>query len=426
MLSAGQTFSRYVIEAPIGEGGMGEVYRAYDEKLRRKVALKVLHPDLAIPDAAERLVREARAAATLAHPNTIAIYDLGEIDGTVFVVMELVNGAPLRAFVGDPRVPARRKLRWLVDIARGLSAAHKAGLVHRDVKPANIMISDEDVVKVLDFGLAKTVEASSFHTDVGLVVGTPRYMAPELFTGTKADGRSDQYAFGVTAYELLSGVHPGGPTGAVAPALDTVAPDVSAGVARIVARTLSLSPADRFASMDEIAGALEAELHGSRSSAAPATRREGVTAAPSVALASTELAPPDVAPRALRTISHPMRPLAADLAPRRSVGPVVVVVAFVVAGGIFGAYRMLGARVPSGAALAPSTSSDGAIEADVADVAAPAPDDGSAGEDGEDGGTELAPESFGVDAAAGEADADPAAWPSVIDDFQDPWSRKRE
>src|SRR3954454_11887758 len=153
VLTEGQTFAHYVIEAPIGEGGMGEVYRAFDEKLRRKVALKVIHPDLAVPDAAARLVREARAAAPLAHPNTIAIYDLGEIDGTVFLVMELISGAPLRAYVGDASVPFTRKLRWLVDVARGLAAAHKAGLVHRDVKPANVMVSDEGLVKVLDFGL---------------------------------------------------------------------------------------------------------------------------------------------------------------------------------------------------------------------------------------------------------------------------------
>ena len=217
LLSEGQTFAHYVIEAPIGEGGMGAVYRAHRHEARRKVALKVIHPDLAVPDAAARLVREARTAAAFSHPNTVAIHDLGEIDGTVFLVMELVSGAPLRAYVGDTSVPVSQKLRWLVDMARGLGAAHKAGLVHRDVKPTNVMVSDDGVVKVLDFGLAKPLEAASFHTGVGLVVGTPRYMAPELFTGMRADARSDQYAFGVTAYELLAGVYPGTRTGRCPP-----------------------------------------------------------------------------------------------------------------------------------------------------------------------------------------------------------------
>jgi serine/threonine protein kinase len=266
LLTVGQTFARYVIEAAIGEGGMGEVYRAFDDKLRRKVALKVLHPDLAVPDAAARLVREARAAAAFAHPNTIAIYDLGEIDGTVFLVMELISGAPLRAYIGDASVPVTKKLRWLVDIARGLGAAHKAGLVHRDVKPANVMVSDDGVVKVLDFGLAKTVEAASLNTDVGLVVGTPRYMAPELFTGIRADARSDQFAFGVTAYELLAGVHPGSPMGAVPTALDTLVPEVGPVVARIIARTLSRDAADRFAGMNEVATALDEQIAGTRAS----------------------------------------------------------------------------------------------------------------------------------------------------------------
>jgi len=235
LLKLGQTFSRYIIEASIGQGGMGEVYRAFDEKLRRKVALKVIHPDLAVPDAAARLVREARVAAGLAHPNIVAIFDLGEIDDTVFLVMELVSGAPLRAYIGDQTVPIARKIRWLADIARGLAAAHKAGLVHRDVKPANVMVSDDDVVKVLDFGLAKPLEAASFRSDVGMVVGTPGYLAPELFTGATADARSDQFAFGVTAYELLGGVHPGNPMGAVPAALDLRVPEVGPGVARIVA-----------------------------------------------------------------------------------------------------------------------------------------------------------------------------------------------
>jgi serine/threonine protein kinase len=359
LLTAGQTFARYVIEAAIGEGGMGEVYRAFDEKLRRKVALKVLHPDLAVPDAAARLVREARAAAAFAHPNTIAIYDLGEIDGTVFLVMELIEGAPLRAFIGDTSLPVNKRLRWLVDIARGLGAAHRAGLVHRDVKPANVMISDDGVVKVLDFGLAKPVEASSLNTDVGLVVGTPRYMAPELFAGIRADARSDQYAFGVTAYELLSGAHPGNPMGAVPAALDTLVPELGPAIARIVARTLSRDATQRFESMNEVATALEEQIATTRASevrevreASPSTRREGAPGAPAVAALALAHAPTELPSSATTPSRAASRTAASDPAPlqklaparRGGLAPLVVVLGVLGAGGAYAASRLLAAE----------------------------------------------------------------------------------
>jgi len=306
VLLAGQTFARYVIEAPIGEGGMGAVYRAYDGKLHRRVALKVLHPNLAIPDAAARFAREARAAAALSHPNTIAIFDLGEIDGRVYLVMELVEGASLRAYVGDASVPIAKRLHWLVDMARGISAAHKAGLVHRDIKPANVMISNEDIVKVLDFGLAKAVEAASLNTDVGMIAGTPGYMAPELFTGLAADAKSDQFSFGVTAYELLSGgVRPPSPIGALpADPLDAIAPEVGPSVARIVARMLSRSPDDRFLTMNDVAIALERELGPTgvaSDDSAVSTKRE-VPRASSVS--GIEFAPTAVGPSVPTLAAH--------------------------------------------------------------------------------------------------------------------------
>ena len=349
MLSEGQTFAHYVIEAPIGEGGMGAVYRAHDTKLRRKVALKVIHPDLAVADAAARLVREARAAAAFSHPNTVAIHDLGEIDGTVFLVMELVSGAPLRAYVGDTTVPVARKSAWLVDMARGLGAAHKAGLVHRDVKPTNVMVSDDGVVKLLDFGLAKPLEAASFHTGVGLVVGTPRYMAPELFTGMRADARSDQYAFGVTAYELLAGVYPGSANGPVPAALDSLVPEVGPAVARVVARTLSRSADARFATMNDVASALEDELFATRVSptreVAPSTRREGAPAPAdaALALAPTEL-PSSSARDALAAAAQATASVVAAEPPAGGKGRLALALVLVAGIGAFGAWRLLGAR----------------------------------------------------------------------------------
>ncbi|HSO40602.1 MAG TPA: serine/threonine-protein kinase [Labilithrix sp.] len=420
MLKLGQTFSRYVIEESIGQGGMGEVYRAFDEKLRRKVALKVIHPDLAVPDAAARLVREARVAAGLAHPNVVAIFDLGEIDDTVFLVMELVSGAPLRAYIGDRSVPVARKIRWLAGIARGLAAAHKGGLVHRDVKPANVMVSDDDVVKVLDFGLAKPLEAASFRSDVGMVVGTPGYLAPELFTGATADARSDQFAFGVTAYELLAGVHPGNPMGAVPAALDLRTPEVGPAVARIIARTLSRAASDRYANLSEVASALEAELGGARSSAAaeasPPTRREGPPAAPNAALAhaATELA-----------TTGATKPL--EGARKRNVARILAIVGLLVIGGAYVAMRVVAEHGSTGPTVIPSATAPIPSASDGASDASSAPDADAAilelvDDDARDAASD-APDD--ADASDGDADAGEPRPGIRLDDFPDPWKKGR-
>ena len=250
-LEVGETFERYEIESLIGRGGMGEVYRALDTRLRRKVALKVLRPDRRGDEAVARLFREARSAAGLSHPNSVAIHDVGEAEGIFYIVMELVTGAPLLAYVGDDRVPVARKLAWLVDVARALAAAHKTGVIHRDVKPSNVMVSDDGVVKVLDFGLAKSLAPMSFRTQVGHSLGTPRYMSPEQMAGEEVDARSDQYAFALTAYELVTGKHPGGVlAGNVPPTpLEQLAPEATRSVAAVIAQAMATAPAARFASM---------------------------------------------------------------------------------------------------------------------------------------------------------------------------------
>ena len=213
MLKPGDTFDRYTIDAVIGQGGMGSVYRAHDTRLDRRVALKVISDGAAGADANARLLREAKAAAALDHPNAVSIFECGELDGAPYIVMELVSGRTLREVVGDASIPVATRVGWLADVARALGAAHRRGLVHRDVKPENVMVRDDGVVKVLDFGIARRaagqVDAGAptqppalpTLTKEGVKVGTPTYMAPEQIRGEDLDGRADQFAWGVLTYE---------------------------------------------------------------------------------------------------------------------------------------------------------------------------------------------------------------------------------
>jgi tRNA A-37 threonylcarbamoyl transferase component Bud32/tetratricopeptide (TPR) repeat protein len=291
-LSPGDTFDRYTIEAVIGEGGMGRVYRAHDTRLHRRVALKLLRLDAWTEPSdsakvAARFLREARAAAALDHPNAVSVFDVAEVDGQMYIAMELIAGKTLRAFVGDDRVPRETKLRWLVDAGRALAAAHERGLVHRDVKPENIMVRDDGVVKVLDFGIAKRLEVDAPQGDIatalatqsvtGQVVGTPRYLSPEQVRGEAVDGRSDQFSWGVVAYELMTGGLPWNdqPTGLsllLAILQDTPeppskrTPDLPSLVDATILKALAKAPADRFASMEFVVAALETFITASRRS----------------------------------------------------------------------------------------------------------------------------------------------------------------
>jgi serine/threonine-protein kinase len=271
---------RYRIEALLGKGGMGQVFCAWDEVLRRRVAIKVLRARAdvggATPGVVGRILREARMAARLDHPGVVSIFDFGEHEGAPFIVMEHVSGSSLRAFVGRGDVRPTECLRWLLDVARALSAAHRAGLVHRDIKPENVMVRDDGVVKVLDFGLARRAvddpsappqppgDAPSVDTiEHGILVGTPAYMAPEqILTGT-LDARADQFAWGVMAFELLTGALPWPhrePLRALLldvvkvepPPLDAATLGLPAEVAAAVRRALRKDPDERFPSMDAL------------------------------------------------------------------------------------------------------------------------------------------------------------------------------
>ena len=288
-VSAKGVIGRFRLEGTLGSGGMADVYRAYDPMLDRDVALKVLRtktrsgpPDRADdPQRMRRVLREARAAAALTHPNTVTIFDVGEADGEVFIAMELFEGKVLRESLGRRDVPLDQKLRWLLQAARALAAAHERGLVHRDVKPDNMFVCSDGTLKLLDFGIAKRDEddsitgppdstgPSSMRTADGRRVGTPRYMAPEQHAGLPTDGRTDQYAWGLVAFELLTGAHPVASTvttDSVEPstgastrlaALREKVPDLPEAIVASVTRALELRKEDRFPSMTPIVEALD-------------------------------------------------------------------------------------------------------------------------------------------------------------------------
>ncbi|GAA5151273.1 Stk1 family PASTA domain-containing Ser/Thr kinase [Nocardioides marinquilinus] len=209
---------RYLVGPRIARGGMASVHEALDTRLDRTVAVKIMHAGLAdsAADVADRFVREARSAARLSHPHIVSVYDQGDDDGAVFLVMELVRGHTLRDVISaeSPMRPARA-LALLEPVLSALAAAHRAGIVHRDVKPENVLISDDPAdsgpgrVKVADFGLARAVTADTRHTATqGVLIGTVSYLAPELVTDGRADARADVYAAGVVLCEMLTGVKP--------------------------------------------------------------------------------------------------------------------------------------------------------------------------------------------------------------------------
>lgn len=288
---AGTKIGPYEIHSAIGAGGMGEVYRARDMRLGRDVALKIL-PDAFVSDGdrLRRFEQEARAVAALNHPNILALFDIGQNNGSPFLVSELLEGESLRDKLERGALPQRKALEYAVQIAQGLSAAHERGIVHRDLKPENIFVTKDGRIKILDFGLAKSTSQAasgdahhdgmtltSSHTAIGVVMGTASYMAPEQVRGEQAGPRTDIFSFGAILYEMLSGQRafrrdtPAESMTAVLkeepPELSPSGPAVSPALERILRRCLEKDPEQRFQSAKDLSFALSA-LSGTESGTA--------------------------------------------------------------------------------------------------------------------------------------------------------------
>jgi Tol biopolymer transport system component len=259
-LDSGSRLGPYVIERQLGAGGMGQVYRARDTRLDRNVAIKIVAPHLQHdPTSRKRLEREARVIASVSHPNIVAIFDIGDHDGMMYVVTELLSGRTLRAMLESGRLSEQKVVDIATQVAHGLSAAHARQVVHRDLKPENLFVTEQGAVKILDFGLAKPhdVDADRKRTSITCshaVLGTIGYMSPEQITGDAVDARSDIFSLGAVLYEAVTGVHAfGGSTRSeIAAAILSSPPtlsnlgSLSPALAQTITRCLAKSPADRY------------------------------------------------------------------------------------------------------------------------------------------------------------------------------------
>ncbi|MGE5344618.1 MAG: protein kinase domain-containing protein, partial [Acidithiobacillales bacterium] len=287
-LAVGTRLGPYEILSPLGAGGMGEVYRARDSKLKRDVAIKVLPQSLCCdPDALARFEREALAVAALSHPNILSIFDFGKQDGVSYAVTELLEGETLRGKLDAGPLSERQAVDYALQVANGLAAVHEKGVVHRDLKPENLFITRGGHLKILDFGLAKTVDpvspgeesgapTVSGRTEPGTVIGTLGYMSPEQVRGRSVDHRSDIFSFGAVLYEMLSGRKAfKGDTASdmiaailkeEPPGLSGAAGNISPALDDIVKHCLEKDPDQRYQSVRDIASNLSEQLSQPRMS----------------------------------------------------------------------------------------------------------------------------------------------------------------
>ncbi|HAV63074.1 MAG TPA: hypothetical protein DCY13_12010 [Verrucomicrobiales bacterium] len=273
----GRTLKQYRLDSILGQGGMGVVYRAHDQKLQRPVALKLLTPEvIGDPNRRKRFLLEARAAARVSHPAIAQVHDVDEEDGLIFIAIEMVEGATLRDLIQRGEFDLLGALDIALQVAGGLAKAHQSGIIHRDIKPGNVMVTPDGHAKILDFGLAKltdteasTIVSGEFsqlstleHTQPGAIKGTPAYMSPEQVKGQPADARSDLFSFGVMLFEMVTGKSPFQRGTAVEtmhavafdnpPAPVTIRADLPPELAGIIDRCLRKLPEDRYPTAREL------------------------------------------------------------------------------------------------------------------------------------------------------------------------------
>ncbi len=357
---------KYEIRRELGRGAMGVVYEGYDPMIQRVVALKTIRPDQLVgahaAEILERFRREAQAAGRLTHPNIVAIYDFGEDAGVWYIAMELVKGKELKAyFEANQRFATADIVRIERQILAALGYAHKLGVVHRDVKPANIFLLEDGTAKVGDFGIAH-LESSEL-TQVGTVLGTPAYMSPEQILGTPVDGRSDLFSAGVILYQFLTGERPftGNATITMRKVLeeDPLPPSrfnvqIAGAMDAVVRRALAKKPEDRFATADEFSAALETASH-----AAPAPSGE------------TTIVPPPPGATTPRSLAATPQAGGSDKPAPKRAGLVVAVVAAAVAVGA-GAWVALNKRGEDKPAMVAATTPAAATPASAPATPAPA------------------------------------------------------
>jgi hypothetical protein len=390
----GRTVLQYQLTEKLGAGGMGEVYKAWDSRLNRFVALKVLSADMAAdPEFKRRFLFEAQSASSLNHPNIITIYDIVSDADAQYMVIEYVDGKTLLDLIPPQGMPPWLAIRYAIQVADALRAAHSVGVIHRDLKPANIMVTGTGLVKLLDFGLAKRVAAwapsDNYNGDTiaslpepltvqGAIMGTVDYMSPEQAEGKRLDARSDIFSFGAVLYQMVTGHSPfrgGSPMSTLsavlrdqAPPMADLAPGVPAPLEQIVARCLAKNPDQRFQSMNEVEAALtqvsrQAEAEGPDS---PATIRTFPPAAQAVARPAAHA----VAQPAAQAVAQPAAHAVAQPAARKP-GKVLaagVAVLLIALGGGGYYWRTSGNRPPAApapvGATRPAAPADGSLNND--------------------------------------------------------------
>lgn len=283
-VAIGQSVGKYEIHAQLGSGGMGAVYLAFDPLIEREVALKVLSGDLSSsPTALQRFLGEARAIGRLNHPNVVSIYDIDQWNGQYYLVMELISGGSIADRVNDAgQLPWDEACRMIAQAASGLGAAHESGMIHRDIKPENLMLTKDGLVKVVDFGLSKLLDASnhphSAVTKAGQILGTPQYMSPEQFEGEEIDARTDIYSLGATLFRLLTARFPYHDCRSIVQVMTAhmtkpppnpteFSPTIPEKCDRIVAKAMAKNPSDRYQTCAELVTDLETLLHGTSTAA---------------------------------------------------------------------------------------------------------------------------------------------------------------